>query len=159
MKLRNSFVTGVTLAAGLVAGTAVAAEQGTVDIYSAKDLSGIGQKLAQKQTPAVSQDLKRYGNHYTMVAHREATGSAEVHEHEADFFFVESGSASILTGGKVANPKTEKPGEIRGSAITGGERHAISVGDVVHIPAGVPHQLQIEKGKPFTYFVVKVTGQ
>lgn len=130
-----------------------------VDIYSAADLKAAEGKLAQKGTPFASKDLARYGNHYTMLAHREATGSSEVHEHEADIFIVESGTATIVTGGKVVNPQTQKPGEIRGSSITGGERHALATGDIIHIPAGTPHQLLIEKGKPFTYFVVKVTGQ
>jgi mannose-6-phosphate isomerase-like protein (cupin superfamily) len=130
-----------------------------VDIYSTSDLKAAEQKLAQKGAPFASKDLARYGNHYTMLAHREATGSSEVHEHEADIFVVESGEATIITGGKVVNPQTQKPGEIRGSSITGGERHALATGDIIHIPAGTPHQLLIEKGKPFTYFVVKVTGQ
>jgi len=130
-----------------------------VDIYSVRDLKTAEGKLAQKREPFASQDLARYGNHYTMLAHREETGSSEVHEHEADFFVVEEGEATLVTGGKVVNPKTQKPGEIRGSSITGGERHTLATGDIVHIPAGVPHQLLVEKGKPFTYFVVKVTGQ
>ncbi|MBV8707922.1 MAG: cupin domain-containing protein [Acidobacteriaceae bacterium] len=130
-----------------------------VDIYSAADLKAAEDKLAQKGAPFASQELARYGNHYTMLAHREETGSSEVHEHEADIFVVQDGAATIVTGGKVVNPKTQKSGEIRGSSITGGERHALSTGDIIHIPAGTPHQLLIEKGKPFTYFVVKVTGQ
>ena len=130
-----------------------------VDIYSTADLKAAEGKLAQKGAPFASQDLARYGNHYTMLAHRKATGSSEVHEHEADVFVVESGTATIITGGKMVNPQTQKPGEIRGSSITGGERHALATGDIIHIPAGTPHQLLIEKGKPFTYFVVKVTGQ
>ncbi len=131
----------------------------TVDIYSARDLKAAEGKLAQKKEPFASQELARYGNHYTMLAHREETGSSEVHEHEADIFVIENGEATIVTGGKVVNPKTQKPGEIRGSSITGGERHTLSTGDIIHIPAGIPHQLLLEKGKPFTYFVVKVTGQ
>ena len=130
-----------------------------VDIYSVRDLKAAEGKLAQKKAPFASQDLARYGNHYTMLAYREETGSSEVHEHEADIFVVQDGEATIITGGKVVNPKTQKPGEIRGSSITGGERHALASGDIIHIPAGTPHQLLIEKGKPFTYFVVKVTGQ
>jgi mannose-6-phosphate isomerase-like protein (cupin superfamily) len=130
-----------------------------VDIYSVRDLKAAEGKLAQKKEPFASQELARYGNHYTMLAYREETGSSEVHEHEADFFVVQQGEATLVTGGKVVNPKTQKPGEIRGSSITGGERHALATGDIVHIPAGTPHQLLIEKGKPFTYFVVKVTGQ
>ncbi len=130
-----------------------------VDIYSGKELTAISQKLAQKGTGFGSQDLARYGNHYTMLAYRDATGSSEVHEHEADVFVIESGQATLVTGGKMVNPKTTKAGEIRGTSIEGGERHTVSAGDIVHIPAGTPHQLLIEKGKPFTYFVVKVTGQ
>ena len=141
-----------------MAAVALAADE-RVDIYSAKDLVGMNQKLAQKRKPFAAQDVARYGNHYTMLARREATGSAEVHEHEADIFVVEGGEAMIVTGGKVVNGHREKPGEIRGSSIEGGERHRLATGDIIHIPAGTPHQLLIEKGKPFTYFVIKVTGQ
>ena len=143
---------------GIAAGVLNAAGSG-VDIFTAKDVKGTGQKLAQKGSQFVSQELSRYGNHYTMVAHREATGSSEVHQHEADIFVVEEGEATILTGGKLVNSRTEKPGELRGSSVAGGERHTLSTGDIIHIPAGTPHQLLIEKGKPFTYFVIKVTGQ
>lgn len=116
-------------------------------------------KLAQKGTPFASQDIARYGNHYTMLAYREATGSSELHEHDADIFVVQSGEATIVTGGKMVNAKTEKPGEIRGTSINGGEKHTLAAGDIIHIPAGTPHQLLIQKGKPFAYFVVKVSGQ
>jgi mannose-6-phosphate isomerase-like protein (cupin superfamily) len=137
--------------------------QSHVDVYSAKDVQAMSDKLAQKRTPFASENLARYGNHYTMLAYREATGSSELHEHEADIFFVEGGEATILTGGKMVNPHTEKAGEIRGTSIQGGERRTLAAGDIIHIPAGTPHQLLIDngkpKGKPFTYFVVKVTGQ
>jgi mannose-6-phosphate isomerase-like protein (cupin superfamily) len=144
---------------GLAMAALVLAANERVDIFSAQDLAGMDQKLAQKRTPFAAQELTRYGNHYTMLARREATGSAEVHAHEADIFVVEGGAATLVTGGKVVNGHTEKPGEIRGSSIEGGERHPLAKGDIIHIPAGVPHQLLIEKGEPFTYFVVKVTGQ
>ena len=66
--------------------------------------------------------------------------------------------ATLVTGGTLVNPQTQKSGEIRGTSISGGERHPVQAGDIIHIPAGVPHQLVVEKG-PFEYFVVKVTGQ
>jgi mannose-6-phosphate isomerase-like protein (cupin superfamily) len=130
-----------------------------IDIYTPSELKGVADKISKKGGQFVSEDLNRWGNHYTMLAHREQTGSSEVHQHEADIFVVEEGQASILTGGTLVNAKTEKAGEMRGSSIKGGERHSLSTGDIIHIPAGVPHQLLIEKGKPFTYFVIKVTGQ
>ena len=32
----------------------------------------------------------------------------------------------------------------------------LAAGDAVHIPANTPHQLLVENGKQFTYFVIKV---
>lgn len=132
---------------------------GQVNVYSAKELQALSHKLSQKQTPFASQNLERYGNHYTMLAYREKTGSSEIHEHEADIFVIVSGEATLVTGGKIVNPHTVKAGEIRGTSIEGGERHQVAGGDIMHIAAKTPHQLLIENGKPFTYFVVKVTGQ
>lgn len=143
----------------LAFGGLACAASSQVDIYTAKGIENRAHQLANEKKPFAAQELTRYGNHYTMLAYREATGSSEVHEHEADFFVVENGEATLVTGGKVVDPKTVKAGEIRGASISGGERHTLSTGDIVHIPAGVPHQLLLEKGKPFTYFVVKVTGQ
>jgi len=130
-----------------------------VDVYSAHDLEGQGQKLANKQTQFASQEFARYGNHYTMLAVRNRTGSSEVHQHEADIFIIESGAATLISGGEMVNPRTTKPGEIRGSSITGGDRRAVGAGDIIHIPAGTPHQLLVESGKPIVYFVVKVKDQ
>ena len=134
-------------------------EPAKVDVYPAKELARMSQQLSQKRTQFASENLARYGNHYLMLAEREATGSAEVHEHEADIFVIEKGQALLVTGGKVVQPHTEKPGEIRGSSIEGGEKQEVAEGDIIHIPAGIPHQLLLTSGKPFTYFVVKVTGQ
>ena len=112
----------------------------------------------KKRTQFAAEDLARYGNHYTMLAVRDKTGLAEVHEHEADVFVVEGGAATLVTGGKIVNGHTQKAGEIRGSSIEGGERRKVGMGDIIHIPAGVPHQILVESG-PFTYFVIKVSGQ
>jgi mannose-6-phosphate isomerase-like protein (cupin superfamily) len=129
------------------------------DVYSKKDVEALAQKLLQKRTQFASQQLEQYGNHYTMLAVRTKTGSSELHEHEADVFVVESGRATLVTGGKIVSPHAEKAGEIRGTSIEGGERREVAEGDIIHIPANTPHQLVVENGNPFTYFVVKVTGQ
>jgi mannose-6-phosphate isomerase-like protein (cupin superfamily) len=147
-----------TLTVGILT-AALAMATTNVDVYSSKDLQALSQKLSQKRSQFASQNLERYGNHYTMVAERGGTGSSEMHEQEADVFVVVSGEATLVSGGKIVNPHTEKPGEIRGISIEGGERRQVAEGDIIHIPAKTPHQLLIENGKPFTYFVVKVTGQ
>jgi quercetin dioxygenase-like cupin family protein len=44
---------------------------------------------------------------------------------------------------------------MRAAAVEGGTRHELAEGDVLAIPAGVPHQF-VEVSDPFLYFVVKV---
>jgi hypothetical protein len=69
---------------------------------------------------------------------------------------VVEGEATLITGGKMVNSKTESPGELRGTGIEGGQSQKLAAGDVVHIAANTPHQLTLAPGKTFTYFVVKV---
>jgi mannose-6-phosphate isomerase-like protein (cupin superfamily) len=142
----------------MFASAIVSAASTDVDVYSAQDLHAISQKLAARKSSFASQQLEKYSNHYTMVAFREQSGSAEVHETEADVFVVVDGTAGLVTGGKLVNAHTEKAGEVRGASIEGGKRQTLEKGSIIHIPAGVPHQLIVDNG-PFTYFVVKVTGQ
>jgi len=130
-----------------------------VDIFTAQDLQHVAEAPPAKGASYADHSLARYGNHYLLLVTRKQTGSAEVHEHESDIFVVERGAAAIVTGGKIVGGQTTKPGEIRGSGIEGGERHSLNTGDIIHIPSGVPHQLQLTPGKPFSYFVVKVSDR
>ncbi len=138
---------------------AIAAPGAQVDFFPAKDIRAMAQTLRPSGATSADKKLAQYDKHYLLLVKREETGSSEIHEHEADIFIVQSGEGAIVTGGKLENGHPTKPGEIRGSGITGGEHHALATGDIIHIAAGVPHQLQPTKGKPFTYFVVKVSGQ
>jgi mannose-6-phosphate isomerase-like protein (cupin superfamily) len=143
----------------LLAATLLIAATSAVDHYSSADLAAIKDKLSAAHPTFKSEQLKQYKGHYTMVAHREGTGSSEVHEHEADIFVIEDGEGTLVIGGKLVNSHVEKPAELRGTSIAGGESVHYAPGDIFHIPAGVPHQMLVEKSKPVTYFVVKVTGQ
>jgi len=143
----------------LLAGVLAAGEPAGFAHWSAASLQGYGEKLAAKvdpKTKSASERLGKFGNHFFMIGHREGDGEAELHEGQADVFVVESGAATLVVGGEIVEAKTTSPGEIRGPSITGGERVKLGVGDVVHIPAKTPHQLLIEPGGKFTYFVMKV---
>jgi mannose-6-phosphate isomerase-like protein (cupin superfamily) len=117
-----------------------------------------GKELASKidDQKFAWQLLATYQNHLMGISHREGDGSAELHETQVDILIVESGEATLLVGGSMLTPKTIKPHEVRGTSIEGGETKQLVPGDVVHIPAKVPHQLKIANGKTFTYLVIKV---
>ena len=98
------------------------------------------------------------GNNRNFMIHtsrREKPGMAEVHEQDADLIRVVDGKATLVTGGTVIDPAPTSPGEIRGKSINGGETFQLAKGDVVVVPAGVPHWFK-DVTDPFLYYVVKV---
>lgn len=132
-----------------------------VEVWRASQLRALETQLSARvnaQKLAV-QNLGTFGNHSFMLAHREATGQAELHETQSDVFLVQSGHATLVVGGTIVEPKVVAAHEIRGSSIRGGERKMLGPGDVVTISPGVPHQLLVDAGKEFTYFVVKIDAK
>jgi mannose-6-phosphate isomerase-like protein (cupin superfamily) len=131
----------------------------TVDHLTQSQLMAKARELnakAQGSEGAASSKLNEYPNHFTMMALRRKDGGAEIHENYADFFFVVSGSAKLLTGGTVPDGKTVSPGEIRGKSVLNGVETTLNQGDIVHIPATLPHQLLLPESESFLYFVIKV---
>jgi mannose-6-phosphate isomerase-like protein (cupin superfamily) len=129
----------------------------TVDHLTQSQLIEKAQELNEKaQGPdGASSKLNEYPNHFTMIALRHRDGRAEVHENYADVFFVVQGSAKLLSGGTVQDSQTASPGEIRGKSVLNGVETKLNQGDIVHIPATVPHQL-LPEGGTFLYFVIKI---
>ena len=150
--------TAISAVAISLAASSAGAQSPAADHLTQAQLAELAQTLeadAQKNGSA-SKKLKEYHNHYTMIALREKSGGAEIHENFADFFFVVKGRATLVTDGKVVDAKTVSPGETLGTSLLGGTRQILNQGDVVHIPAGVSHQLLLADGDTFTYFVIKV---
>jgi mannose-6-phosphate isomerase-like protein (cupin superfamily) len=100
--------------------------------------------------------LGDYKSHAIKLSVRTASGGAEVHAHYDDVFFVTEGKANLVTGGSVVDAKTDSEGETRGSSIQNGKSETIAKGDVVHIPAGMPHQLILDPGSVYSSIVIKV---
>jgi mannose-6-phosphate isomerase-like protein (cupin superfamily) len=136
----------------------IAAEPAGYKYWSASELKAYSKTLAPKLNAQkfASDRIAEFGNHYAMVAYREGNGEAELHETESDLFVVSSGTATLVVGGSIPNGHTTAPNEIRGKSIEGGSKQKISAGDVVHIPPKTPHQVLLEPGAKFTYFVLKV---
>lgn len=113
------------------------------------------QEQAAKGDGSASETLEKYPHHYTMLAFRQKSGGGELHQNFADMFVILDGHATVVTGGSVVDQKTIGPGEVRGKFVEGGTRQEVKAGDVVHIPAGMPHQTLVADGETVTYFVVK----
>ena len=88
------------------------------------------------------------------ASRREKPGMAEIHTQDADIVYVLEGTATLVTGGMAIHAKEAAPDELRGDSIQGGETRQLVKGDVVIIPAGMPHWFK-ESTNPFLYYVVK----
>jgi mannose-6-phosphate isomerase-like protein (cupin superfamily) len=91
------------------------------------------------------------------MARREGPGDAEVHDTDTDIFYVFAGTAALVFGGEMVEPRTVGPGEHRASSTRGGESRTVTKGDIIVIPRGVPHWFNEVSAAPFIYLVVKST--
>jgi mannose-6-phosphate isomerase-like protein (cupin superfamily) len=87
-------------------------------------------------------------------SHRDVAGQVEVHDKETDVLYIIDGAATFVTGGKMVGGKVSRPGQWLGTDITGGETHQLTKGDIVVIPAGMPHWFK-QVSPSVSYYVVK----
>ncbi len=81
-----------------------------------------------------------------------------MHPHTTDVYVVREGSGTLVTGGRIVDEQGRVVDGQRGAGITGGVEERIGVGDVVFIPAGVPHGIRETEG--ITWFNIRFdTGQ
>ncbi|MEO8521458.1 MAG: hypothetical protein ABI603_08850 [Acidobacteriota bacterium] len=131
---------------------------GQVHVWKASEIADKGNALAKKldAQKVASEIVSTDGNRTFMVAHREGSGLAELHDKQADIMTISVGEVTMVYGGSIVDGKTTAPGETRGPSIRGGTEVKLGPGDVLHIPAGVAHQMKLAPGAKVTYFVTKV---
>jgi len=144
MRRRSMRICGVVLAAVMGCSVAMAQTDGGITVWP-------------KGVPPAGAARASFDGFAMMISHRTASDQVEVHQAVADIMVVQSGTATLVTGGEVVDPVTKGPNEIGGSAIKGGVSRTLVAGDVVEIPPGVPHQYFIEPGGQITYLLIKVT--
>jgi len=127
-------------------------------LWKSSALKAYSQSLAPKLNgkKIASEALGDAGSYRFQVTLRAGSGEGEWHEKKADIFVVQSGEATLVYGGELVDPRKTAAGEMMAPSIRGGMEKKLAAGDVVTIPARCPHQLKLDPGKDFTYFVVKV---
>jgi mannose-6-phosphate isomerase-like protein (cupin superfamily) len=138
--------------------SASAQSAGKAEVFSSKQLREQLATLAQhaKDTGSAGVTLADYGSHKLQISLRTSSGGAEIHAHFDDVMIVQQGTATLITGGTLIDPKTSADGETKGTAIQGGKSQTIVPGDVITVNAGVAHQLVIPLGTTYSALVIKV---
>jgi len=137
---------------------AFAADPPDFRLWKADELKRRDAALSKKVGPDHSsrETLADFGHHRVRYLYRDADGFPEQHDNIVDLVYVQSGEGTLQLGGTVIDKKASTTaGEWVGSRLDGGERHALGAGDVMHIPAGIPHAFLVQKGQHITYVLVK----
>ncbi len=125
----------------------------TVALYPAAELARIAATLGRGAT---GRTLGATPTYSYIQGRRTASGGPERHERWTDVAYVQAGRATLLVGGRIDGGAESAPGELRGGTIVGGKERALAPGDLVVIPAGVPHQYRLAPGEALTYLTIKV---
>jgi mannose-6-phosphate isomerase-like protein (cupin superfamily) len=155
-------VCAAAVGGGIVLGSQIAAKP-LADLHSSRALEDKGKSMlleaAKSSSGSVSSVFETYPGHFTQLTARTRSGGGEQHRQLTDVFFVVDGDATEIVGGRMVDATESQPGEVRGTRVEGGESYPLHKGDVLHIPANIPHQTIVPAGRTFVYFVVKVGDQ
>jgi uncharacterized RmlC-like cupin family protein len=111
--------------------------------------ASIGEDGSSRETLADYQTPMR--SHRFRFIRRDRDGLPEQHDEIEDYVYIQSGQGAIRVGGEMLG----RNGDI-GTAINGGVRYPVGAGDVLRIPAGVPHAYLVDEGQHITYVLVRV---
>ena len=126
----------------------------TVEYYTAALLAHVGDSLSRGTS--TGHVLRTHPTYQYLQIRRDRSGVPEVHDRWTDVTVVQAGRGTLLSGGRVTGSRAETPGEHRGGTISGGASRPVGAGDLMIIPAGVPHQYMIGPGDSLRYLTVKV---
>lgn len=127
-------------------------------MWSPAQIREAGARLQKEvgDKPVALETLGSYKGHSVYLALRTRTGAAEIHDRESDIQIGVTGTATLVVGGELVEPRKLPRHQQQGSGIKGGTRYQVGPGDIEHVPAGAPHLLIIEAGKPYLYLLIKL---
>ena len=109
----------------------------------------------KKAAPLVDGPNFRVSGGHRPANTRDASPVAEIHSSEADLFYVIDGRATQMLGGAMVGGKETSPGQIRGPRTEGGQTYQLDEGDIMWVPARMPHWFP-EIPEALSYLLVKV---
>lgn len=152
MNMRKLMVAAAATALGMAA-PAWAQSDGVSHKSEADIASGLSAAMPAEGVIAVPLPM---GDTTVISVRRAKDGAPEAHQALDDVLVGQKGGpVVILVGGTLEGAKEISPGEPRGGRIVGARRVNFGPGDVIRLPAGVPHQMLVPGGE-FRYLAFKL---
>lgn len=130
-----------------------------VDFIRAKDLDDAATRLRGRVTRGETVLTSSDEQSTFLLVHRTVPSEPEVHARWDDVILVREGTGAITLGDSLVGSTYRAPGERRGGTITMRYSIVVRTGDVVRIPAGVPHAFTVPRDSAIDYFVLKQRRQ
>jgi mannose-6-phosphate isomerase-like protein (cupin superfamily) len=159
MRTRTPLIVGFIVLAAFVGGIAVGAQvqirqQAPADRaadFPLAELEAIVQEMDAEQRQTVR--LLEGGSYNVNMRRIRGGETALMHPRTTDVYVIREGSGTLVTGGEIVDESGAPVDGQRGAAIRGGEERVIGAGDLIFIPAGVPHGIRETDG--ITWFNIR----
>jgi mannose-6-phosphate isomerase-like protein (cupin superfamily) len=130
-----------------------------VDFIDAKALGGTAAGLDRR--PVVGTTVLTSADEQTtyLLVRRTTSSKPEVHARWDDLVIVRSGTGVIELGDSLVGSTYRAPGERAGGKLTRSYQIVVRAGDIVRIPAAVPHAFVVSGAAALEYLVIKQRRQ
>lgn len=143
ISIRKIALALAALLTGAVAQSSVAcAASDTSDVASADQVRAQVTAMLAEMKPGQGfawRPLVRDGPRVAAIEIWKKPGRPAVHPAEAEYAVVLEGAGTLISGGTLVAPVTRRADLVEGERIEGGTTRPLRPGDVLLLPAGVPH--------------------
>ena len=129
-------------------------DPGHVDAFRAADLRNALARIAP-DARGLTFETSADGRAQFVLNRRTTPSAPELHAEWDDLFIIQSGYGVLYHGGRLRDAVQRTPKEWAGGTLDSARATAVGPGDVVRIPAGIPHVVQPIGDAPLVYLVVK----
>ena len=130
-----------------------------VDFIQADNLADAAKRLGGRRTRGETMLTSSDEQSTFLLVHRTVSSEPEVHARWDDVIIVRAGAGALELGDSLIGSTYRAPGERRGGTITMRYSILVRAGDMVRIPAGVPHAFTVPRDSALDYFVLKQRRQ
>ena len=148
--MNRRFCAGIallTLAAPVSAQTAPAPDKTYVSADEIAAMIAKAESDPRAATTVITQPLIQLAPYRPIIHRRMTPAGADIHEKQAEFFFVIRGSGTLTTGGKMVRPATAPGTPPPPASIEGGTDRKVAKGDFFVVPENTPHQFTAIDGE------------
>jgi mannose-6-phosphate isomerase-like protein (cupin superfamily) len=130
-----------------------------VDFIDARRLSQTAAGLPRRPVAGTTVLTSSDDQTTYLLVRRTTTSKPEVHARWDDLVIVRSGTGAIELGDSLVGSRYRAPGERIGGTFTRSFQIVVHAGDIVRIPAAVPHAFIVSGAEALEYLVIKQRRQ